>query len=136
MSTEENKAAVRRLAMKGWTEHDLGAFDEFFTEDAVWHGLPPEWGTGLEQIKNSARMWFGAMPDFTFEVEDLTAEGDRVAFRWTASGTQKGEVFGAPATNKHVEFSGVAIKTFRDGKCFDYREFWDRIGLMEQISPG
>ena len=134
MSIEKNKAAVRRLAVKGWSEHDLSEFDNFFTPDAVWHGLPPEWGSGLEQIKRSAQFWFEAIPDFTFEVEDLTAEDDRVAFRWTASGTQRGDVFGAPPTNKHVEFSGIAIKRFENGRCVDYREFWDRIGLMDQIS--
>lgn len=134
MSIEKNKAAVRRLAMKGWSGHDLSEFDEFFTPDAVWHGLPPEWGTGREQIKRAAQYWFEAVPDFTFEVEDLTAEGDRVAFYWTASGTQRGEVFGAPPTNEHIEFSGVAIKRFENGRCVDYREFWDRFGLMERIS--
>jgi uncharacterized protein (TIGR02246 family) len=133
MSIEKNKEAVRRLAQKGWSEHDLTAFDDFFTHDAVWHGLPPEWGSGLEQIKNAARFWFEAIPDFTFEVEDLVAEGDRVAFRWTASGIQRGDVFGAPPTNKHVEFSGVAIKRFENGRCVDYREVWDRAGLMDQI---
>lgn len=134
MSAQDNKEAVRRLAQVGWSGHDLSAFDDFFSKSAVWHGLPPEWGKGIDAIKKAASMWFEALPDFVFTVEDLTAEEDRVAFRWVAEGTQEGELFGIPPTNKRVTFSGVAIKRFEDGKCVDYREVWDRAGLMDQLT--
>lgn len=133
MSTKDNKKSVQRIAQDGWSRHNLSAFDEFFSEEAIWHGLPPEWGKGIEQIKNAASFWFEAVPDFAFTVEDLTAEEDRVAFRWTAEGTHKGELFGVAPTNKHITFSGIAIQRFKDGKCVDYREFWDQPGLMEQL---
>ncbi len=113
MSTESNKEAIRHLAKKGWSEHDMGAFDEFFSESATWHGLPPEWGEGLAAIKQAASMWFEALPDFSMTVEDLTAEEDRVAFRWVAKGTQRGELFGIPPTNIYVTFGGVAVKRLR-----------------------
>lgn len=138
VSTESNKEAIRRLAKEGWSGHDLAAFDEFFSESATWHGLPPEWGEGLAAIKQAATMWFEALPDFSMTVEDLTAEEDRVAFRWMGKGTQRGELFGIPPTNIYVTFGGVAVKRFADGKCVDYREVWDRAGLLEQlgVSPG
>ncbi len=136
MSTEDNKEAIRRLAQEGWSEHNLSAFNDFFSEKAIWHGLPPEWGEGIEQIKRAASFWFEAVPDFVFTVEDLTAEEDRVAFRWHAEGTHRGELFGVQPTSKRITFSGVAIKRFKDGKCVDYREVWDRAGLMEQLGAG
>ena len=133
MSAEENKAAVRRLAQEGWSEHKFSAFEDFFTDDAIWHGLPPEWGEGLEQIKRAASFWFEALPDFAFTVEDLTAEEDRVAFRWQAEGTHRGELFGVPPSGERITFSGIAIKRFKDGKCVDYREVWDLAGLLGQL---
>ncbi len=133
MSTEKNKESVRRLARVGWSEHHLSAFDDFFAADATWHGLPNEWGEGIQQIKRAATYWFEAVPDFGFRVEDLTAEEDRVAFFWTASGTHRGELFGVPATQRPVNFSGIAIKRFENGLCVDYREFWDKEALMDQI---
>ena len=133
MSTDDDKDAIRRLALEGWSNHNLRAFDDFFSEDAVWHGLPREWGEGIEQIKRAASFWFEALPDFVFVVRDLTAEEDRVAFRWDAEGTHKGELFGVPPTGKFVTFSGVAIQRFKDGKCTDYREAWDLAGLLEQL---
>ncbi|MEE8517498.1 MAG: ester cyclase [Dehalococcoidia bacterium] len=136
MSTVNNKEAIRRLVQEGWSEHNLGAFDDFFWEKAVWHGLPPEWGEGIEQIKRAASFWFEVLPDFVFTVEDLTAEEDRVAFRWNAEGTHEAELFGVAPTGKRVTFSGVAIQRFKDGKCVDYREVWDRAGLMEQLGAG
>ena len=136
MSTEDNKEAIRRLAQRGWTDHDVSAFDDFFSKSAVWHGLPPEWGEGIEQIKHAATMWFEALPDFTFTVHDLTAEDDRVGYRWDAAGTHEGELFGVTPTNKRVHFHGVAIMRFEDGKCVDYLEAWDRAGLMEQLTDG
>jgi len=134
MPAQENKEAVRRLAREGWSEHNLSAFDDFFAEEAVWHGV----AEGLEQIKGAASFWFERIPDFTFTVEDLTAEEDRVAFRWHAEGVHGGELFGVQRTGKRVAFSGVAMKHFEDGRCTDYREVWDKAGLMAQLgaAPG
>ena len=133
MSTNDNKEAVRRLAHEGWSAHRFSAFDDFFSEDAVWLGLPPEWGDGIEQIKRAASFWFEVLPDFVFRVEDLTAEEDRVAFHWDAEGTHEGELFGVAPTGKRVTFSGVAVQRFKDGKCVHYREVFDKAGLMEQL---
>ncbi len=134
MSTRDNKEAIRRIAREGWSKHNLGAFDDFFSQEAIWHGLPPEWGDGIEQIKRAASFWFEALPDFAFAVADLTAEEDRVAFRWDAEGTHTAELFGFAPTGKRVTIRGVAIKRFSDGKCVDYREAWDRAGLLEQLT--
>jgi len=130
MSTNENKEAVRRIAREGWSEHKFSAYDDFFSEDAIWHGV----ADGIEQIKSAASFWFEALPDFAFTVKDLTAEEDRVAFRWDAEGTHQAELFDFAPTGKRVTFSGVAMKRFKDGKCVDYREVWNRAGLMEQLS--
>lgn len=136
MTTEDHKEAVRRLAQEGWTEHNMSAFDDFFAEDAVWHGLESPIGEGIQEIKQAASFWFEAVPDFTFRVKDLTAEQDRVAFWWDAEGTHKGELFGVPPTNQRIQFSGCAMKRFASGKCVEYREVWDRAGLMQQLGIG
>jgi predicted ester cyclase len=50
-------------------------------------------------------------------VEDLIAEGDKVAYRYTFRGTHQGEIMGAPATGKVVTWTGIVISRFAGGKA-------------------
>lgn len=129
MSTEANKQAVIRFLRDGWSGHSLEAIEEYFSESATWYGV----AEGIDAIKQAVSFWFEVLPDMVLTSEDLTAEEDRVAFRWEAQGTHRGELFGVPPTDKQVTFGGVAINRFENGKCVHYRETWDRAGLLEQL---
>ena len=48
-------------------------------------------------------------------VDDQIAEGDKVASRWTARGTQTGEVAGIAPTGKGVTVSGLTISRLENG---------------------
>src|SRR5260370_31763868 len=86
MSTEENKALLRR-AYEAANQRNLTAFFELFTPDFVLHN-----GSmtiqGLEAFKQLESMLLTALPDLHYTVEDLIAEGDKVAVALTARGTQ------------------------------------------------
>ena len=59
-------------------------------------------------------MMRGAFPDYRFDVEDVVAEGDRVAVRVRVSGTHRGEMMGLPPTGKRIATSGIELFRFED----------------------
>jgi len=74
-----------------------------------------------------------AFPDLRWHVDLLLAEGDLVAGRWTASGTNTGPWAGVAATGKHATFSGVNIFRIRDGKVVEIWNHRDDLGLAQQL---
>ena len=78
-------------------------------------------------------MYRAAFSDSQFEIEAQFAEGDYVVTRWTATGTQDGELMGMPATGKHVTLTGITIDRFEDGKIAEGWTNWDTFGMMQQL---
>ena len=66
-------------------------------------------------------------------LEDQFATDDRVVCRWTASGTHEGELYGIPATGKHIAYTGVSLWEFDDGKARRGWIFPDVASLMTQL---
>src|SRR5437867_1107007 len=71
-----------------------------------------------------------ALPDFHASIEDIVAEGDKVAVRWTIRGTNRGTIElesgeTLPPTGKHVSLAGMDIYHFRGGKIVELRRSWD-----------
>ena len=78
-------------------------------------------------------MMRGAFPDYRFDVEDVIAEGDRVAARVRVSGTHRGEMMGLPPTGKRAATSGVEVFRFEEGKMAEHWAAFDVLGMMRQI---
>src|SRR5215204_4767351 len=105
-NTETNKQIVRRFLEAGLNGRDLGVLDQVFASDFHWHGNSLGEVAGLENFKQVIAPLFAAFPDMTIEVEDLIAEGDKVACRFTAHATHTGDLMGIPATGKSVAWAG------------------------------
>jgi steroid delta-isomerase-like uncharacterized protein len=74
-----------------------------------------------------------AFPDTQFTIDDMVAEGDRVAMRWTAIGTHNGDLDGMAPSGKPISVSGVSIDRIVDGKIVEEWSAWDALGMMQQI---
>jgi steroid delta-isomerase-like uncharacterized protein len=133
MSTEENKALLRRYTEEVWNNRNTSLVEEFVAQDFVDHHLSPELGGGPAAIKAEMNQITGAFPDFHVTIEDLIAEGDKVVARATNRGTHQGEFQGIPATGKRVCVSAIAIARIADGKLAEWWENADVLGLMQQI---
>ena len=73
------------------------------------------------------------MPDLLFTVNDIFAEGDKVVYRFTGSGTFTGEWQGIPPNNKKVTIWGIAIEHIIDGKIVETWERYDTLSMMQQM---
>jgi len=140
MSTEENKAAERRLIDAVWNKHNPGAVDEFVAPDVVEHNPILGLGPGREGFRHALEVLFGAFPDVEITIDDLIAEGDNVVERWTGRATHRGAFMGIPPTNKRVTVAGIDIYRYAGGKRAETWRQWDSLGLMRQLgvvpSPG
>ena len=132
MSTEENKAIVERFVEEFWNEGNAAAADELFAPDAQIH-LPAGEVVDVDGLKGFAGAFRGSFPDWHSTFEELVAEGDRVAERWTGRGTHRGELMGIPATGKRVEVPGSVFYRIVEGKIVEFRGQLDMMGMMRQL---
>jgi steroid delta-isomerase-like uncharacterized protein len=134
MSTEGNKALVRRFYEEVWNLGHVDVAVEIFADDYVRHDLratrAPAGGSGMAKIATEFR---AAFPDMTMRIDLLIAEGDLVAARWTTTGTFSGPWADIVPTGKRASFSGVNIFRIRDGRVVELWNHRDDLGLMQQV---
>ena len=131
MSTEENKAIARRWTEEVWTKGNLAATDELLAADFVFNYPAPGMEPDREGYKQTVSM-FGAVPG-PYTIEDMVAEGNKVAVRWTWRGTHKGEVMGIAPTGKQVAITGINILHIIAGKIMEEWGEMDMLGMMQQL---
>jgi steroid delta-isomerase-like uncharacterized protein len=132
MSAEENKALVERFVEEFWNEGNLSAADELMAPDAQIH-LPSGDVVDVDGLKGFAGAFRGSFPDWHSTFEELVAEGDRVAERWTGRGTHRGELQGIPPTGKRVEVPGSVFYRIVEGEIVEFRGQLDMMGMMQQL---
>ena len=131
--SEENKALVRRMYDVVFNERNIGLLGEVFASNIVDHTARPGTPPGVEGLKQQMEMFLTAFPDLKITAEDIVAEGDRVAVRWTATGTHRGDLMGIQATGKQVTISGMEILRIVDGKAVEHWEVFDQMSMMQQL---
>jgi steroid delta-isomerase-like uncharacterized protein len=132
MSIGENKALVRRFVEEFWNHGNTVTADELMAPDAEIH-MPTGETLDLEGLKGFNVAFRAAFPDWHSTFEELVAEGDRVAERWTGRGTHRGELWGIPPTGKSVEGPGSVFYRISGGKIVEFRGQFDMMGLMQQL---
>ena len=119
MSVQENEALVRWFFEEAWGKGNLAAVDEYIAADYVEHTLPPGSEQGRDALKQFVAMYHEAFPDVKVTMHDIFGKGDRVAYRWSASGTHLGEWMGVPPTSLHLTTTGITIHRIVGGKCVE-----------------
>lgn len=132
--TDKNLALVQRYYQEIVDQGKLDVADELFTPSFVSHhndpvGLPP----GPAGVKAFVAQTRAGFSDFRLRVEDIFAEDDLVAARWTMAGTHDGAFFGLQPTGKKVAWEGVAISRVVDGKIVEDWFNFDQLSLLMQL---
>jgi steroid delta-isomerase-like uncharacterized protein len=123
---EKNKALVREFFEEAWGKGNMAAVDEFMAADYVEHPHPSTLSPGAEGLKQLIAAYRTAFPNLKTMLDDIFAEGDRVAFRWNVSGTHLGEWLGIPPTGNHVAANGITVFRISGEKVV---ESWTSIDL-------
>jgi steroid delta-isomerase-like uncharacterized protein len=133
-TVEENKALVERLYNEVFIPGTFDAIDELFAADYTEHQLGPGQAPGLEGFKANQPRFRAAFPDLKVTVEDVLAEADRVAVRYSFEGTHQGTLFGLiPATGKTAKWGGMSIWRIQNGKIAERWAVDGNLSLLQQI---
>ena len=135
MSAKDLKALTRRFI----EEYNKGkaaamaALDKGYATDVIIHGADGKDIRGLKNVKQPTSEEFSAFPDLHFTIDDMIVEGDKLAARYTITGTHKGEYMGAPPTNKKITIRAITIDRFAGGKIVEEWGMYDTLSLMQQL---
>ncbi len=130
---EENKAIFRRLCEEFWVKGKLDVVDEFLAPDFVYHGPGAGESLDLEGYKQDVMEYVSSCIDVQATVEDIVAEGDKVAVRYTWSGIHTGGLWGAPPTDKRLTVRAISILRIADGKIVEEWEGCDLLDVKQQL---
>ena len=133
MSAQDNKALVRRFVDEVQSGGNISLIDEICSPEFVNHSAPPGVPADCEGIKIVTAMFRGAFPDSYFTVEDMIAEGDKVATRKTFHGTHEGEFMGIPPSGRSVSMDLIDVVRIDDGRVVEHWAVGDSLGLMQQL---
>jgi steroid delta-isomerase-like uncharacterized protein len=132
MSVNENKALVQRFVAEFWSSGKLSTADELMAADAtivVNNQAVPD----IETLKGLCSYIREAFPDWNSTFDELVAEDDHVAERWTGRGTHRGEFQGIAATGRQVAVPGTVFYRIDGGKIAEFRGQFDRMEMLEQL---
>ena len=132
MTVDDNKATAARVfadIMQGGHLHLIAAL---FTPDVVGHDPGQEFH-GRAALTHGLASLRAAFPDLQFTVEDMVADGDTVAVRYTGQGTQQGPIWGIPPTGKRMRYTGILIWRFVAGQIAEHWAEPDRLGILQQL---
>jgi len=108
--------------------------DQIFASDVVDHNPAPGQGPGVGGIKQIIAVYHGAFPDLHLSCDDIVGSGDRVAVRWSATGTHDGDQLGVPPTHRDVRLTGIDIVRIQDGRIVERWGEANGLEMMAQIA--
>lgn len=133
---ETNKEIGRRVLLEIWSLGRLDVIDELYAPDYVDHvnrGPEPEEVQGPAGLKAAVTLFRSAFPDLQYAVEDMLAERDLVMTRFSATGTHRGELLGAPPTGRRITYTGIDVNRILDGQIVESWVQYDALGLLQQV---
>jgi steroid delta-isomerase-like uncharacterized protein len=131
---ERHKAVVLRFMEQVQNSRDYAGIPVYCQPDHVLdHPELSAPAAGLEILEKKIGDMVGAFPDMRFDPEDVVAEGDRVAVRFTLTGTQRGTLGPVPPSGRPLVQSGMAVYEIRDGKIAEVRIREDLLQMLDQL---
>jgi predicted ester cyclase len=133
MSAGKNKALVRRFVDEVQSQGNTDVIDEICSPEFVNPSAPPGLPADREGIKIVTAIFRRAFPDSYFTLEDMIAQGDKVATRKTFHGTHEGEFMDIPPTGQRVSMGLIDIVRIADGRVVEHWSMGNNLGMMQQL---
>jgi steroid delta-isomerase-like uncharacterized protein len=133
MSLEENKILIRRHFEEIWNQYRLDVVEELVSPEYHSHYPIPGQPEGIEGFIYAVRAIRNAFPDMVITIEDMIAEGDKVAARLIAKGTHLGSLGSTAPTGRQATWTGIRIFRIANGKIAEHWANWDDVSLGRQL---
>lgn len=133
--SEDIKTKFRRVVDEAWNEGKLDALDELHLPDYIQHRTPLPDIVGLDAFKQELAGARQNFPDFHLTIHELIHESDRLAVRYSWTGTHSGQAksFPIPPTGKQLTVTGSQILHLQGDKLIEGWQFADNLGLFQQL---
>lgn len=132
MTTEANKALLRRYKTGILNTRDIDGLDQVAAPGYLDHAAFPGQAPGLEGLKQRAATLFLAL-DPQWTIHDAIAENDLVVLRWSLAGTHRGEFADILPTGKTFVLRGIDMYRVQDGKIAEHWNVVDMFGFCQQV---
>ena len=130
----QNETLVRNFYADVWNQGHIEAAGKYYAEDYVDHNpAVPGQPAGLVGAKAVFSAFLTAFPDLTFTVDQVVSDGDKIAARYTAKGTNTGSFVGMPPTGRGIVVTGIELYRIAGGKVAERWGSFDQFGLMAQL---
>jgi steroid delta-isomerase-like uncharacterized protein len=131
---ERNKEIIRALAEDVIHRGDLNRVAEFFAPEYAPHDPSnPGRRGGVEGAREFIGMLHAGLSDVRYSIEGLTAEADRVVYRWTLQGTHTGVFMGVPPSGRPIRVTGMDMFRLANGKIVESWASADALGMLQQL---
>ena len=128
---EKNKEVVELLYNMVFRGHDFSRLDEIMRDDYIQHN--EDVAGGKEGFRQFFEQTFKSIPDFSYTMKKIVADGDIVMMYSSTTGTHTGEWIGNPATGNKLNFDVVDIFRIQDGKIAEHWDVADTLKLFQQL---
>jgi len=132
MSLEENKQVVVKF-FDALRTADLSAIDKLTTDDFAFRPMGREGGIYKERFLSLIDGTLAAFPDHTSSIDDMIAEGDKVAVSMTSTGTHTGQYMNLAPTGKYFSIPECFIIRIENGQVAEYWGIKDALGQYQQL---
>ncbi len=131
---EALKAVAERWMEEIWRKRDFAAFDEIHAPDFVDRS-PAGRASDRTSYRQSIIELFAAFPDWEAIIDDLLVDAttSKVAVRWTATGTHRGEFLGFAPSDKRITFRGIEIVRIEGSRIVERWGEWNGVELLQQL---
>jgi predicted ester cyclase len=125
-----------RRTFDAYTTGDLSGLEDAFTADHAVHDAQNPFAAhqhGIDVLRGQVGMYRAAFPDLVMTVDAQYEDGDVVVNRWTATGTQSGDLPVLPATGRRATVTGILIDRYEGERIAETWSSWDTLGMLQQL---
>jgi pSer/pThr/pTyr-binding forkhead associated (FHA) protein/ketosteroid isomerase-like protein len=131
---EEHRALFSRWFEELWNKKNYDITKELVAPEFTAHGAGgQDIKQGPDGVAGMVKIWHQAFPDGHMTMDDIVTEGELSTIRMTFRGTQTGEFYGVPASNKPVEVTSIGIDRVVNGKINEGWGELNMLGMMQQM---
>ena len=124
---------LREWYQELWDNWNVTAADTLFTDNYSLHLPGSPAALDRDATKGVVKMFSIAFPDLRHTVDEIVAEGDTVAARWSVRGTHRGDFQGIAPTGKQVQVSGTTVHHMMNGRIMETWLTFDTMDLLQQL---
>jgi steroid delta-isomerase-like uncharacterized protein len=129
MGVKENEAALTR-AVEAWNRGDVGSYMELYADGIKLHAGTYDF-PDRSAVEGMYKGFHAAVPGVQLDIHETFGDGEKLAVRYTVTGTHTGDLMGIPPTGKEISMTGITVMNFEDGRVV---ERWDSDDSAEVLS--